>query len=180
VLDDLQRLLSGHPADTISVGETVSHLVFEVGNVTLAVARRTISFPDVEKQLLAGALKDNSALLTVDCAELAKAVKRVRINADAQTSAIALRLSSGRLLVESRDKAGNSAEESVLASWEGKERVLVVNHGFLSEMLAAHGESLCEFRLGPDVGKRLSVLLLPGQPGCVQVLTRMPAVLLGY
>lgn len=178
-LDDLQRQLSGHPAETVGVGETGAALVFRVGNVTLSVNKRTQPFPDMDKQLLAPALKENTCQLTVDRAELSRAVKRVAINADDKTSAIGLRLAAESVTVEAKDKAGNSAQETVLASWAGTERVVVVNHGHLTEMLTASPAQSCTFMLGPDVGKRLSPLLLTGD-GSAQVLTRMPAALLGY
>lgn len=179
VLDDLLRLLNGYPADEVLVGETVSSLVFRAGAVTLTVNKRTTLFPDMDKQLLAPAQSSNKQKLTVDKAELERAVRRVAVNSDAKTSAIALRLSAGSVVVESQDKSGNSATESVMASWEGPERVLVVNHGYLTDMLSAHPSPSCEFLLGPDMGKKLSNLLLVSG-GTTQVLTRMPAALLGY
>lgn len=178
-LEDLLRLLNGHSGDNVLVGETASALVFRAGVVTLTVNKRTTQFPDIDKQLLAPAMEANKQKLTVDRAELVNAVKRVAINADAQTSAIALRLSAKAVTVEAQDKNGNSATETVLASWGGKDRAVVVNHGYLAELLAACPSQSCEFLLGPDVGKKLSPLLLVAGDSA-QVLTRMPAALLGY
>jgi DNA polymerase-3 subunit beta len=180
VLDDLLRLLAGHEEATVEVAETESTIVFRAAHVTLSAGKRTTQFPDMDKQLLEPALAANVQKLSVDKAELAQAVKRVSINADTQTSAIGLRLSQSGLAVEARDKAGNSAAQTVMADWQGKERLVVVNGTFLAEMLAASPAKSCEFRLGPDVGKKLSPILLVNPGGSVQVLTRMPQALLGY
>lgn len=180
VLDDMVRVLSEHPDDNISVGDAPGYLAIAAGHVTLAIAKRSTQFPDMDKQLLEPAVKANTSRLTVDKAELDKAVRRVAITADAQTSAIALRLSGKQVTVEARDKGGNSSSEVIPAAWDDKPRVVVVNHSFLSEMLAASASPSCVFLLGPDAGKKLSPLLLSGKDGEVQVLTRMPAALLGY
>lgn len=180
VLDDLVRVLSEHPDETVSIGEAAGHIVVRAGNVTMVISKRAAAFPDMDGQLLAPAIKENTSRLTVDREELEKAVRRVAITADAQTSAIALRLSAKAVTVEARDKNGNSSSEDVHAQWDGKARVVVVNHGYLQEMLSASTAPSCEFLLGPDAGKRLSPLLLSGKDGAVQVLTRMPAALLGY
>lgn len=179
-LDDLLRLLSGYDEETVEVAETEAALVFRAGHVTLTSGKRTTQFPDMDKQLLAPALEANVQTLTVDKSELATAVKRVSINADTQTSAIGLRISQSGVTVEARDKAGNSATQKVMAGWEGKDRTVVVNCAFLTEMLAASPAKSCEFRLGPDVGKKLSPILLVNPGGSVQVLTRMPQALIGY
>lgn len=180
VLDDLLRLLSGNPAETVGVAQTESSLVFRASHVTLTAGKRTTQFPDMDKQLLGPALEANDQRLVIDKAELAAAVKRVSINADAQTSAIAIRMGASGVVVEARDKDKNSATQKVMAQWDGKDRVVVVNCVFLAEMLSASPAKSCEFRLGPDVGKKLSPILLVNPDGSVQVLTRMPQALLGY
>jgi len=182
VLDDMVRVLSEHPDDVINVGDAPGYLVLVAGHVTLAIAKRSTQFPDMDKQLLEPAVKSSTSRLVVDKDQLEKAVRRVAITADAQTSAIALRLSPKEVSVEARDKGGNSSAEAIPASWDDKPRVVVVNHAYLLDMLSACGAPSCVFLLGPDVGKRLSPLLLGATEGTgeVQVLTRMPAALLGY
>jgi DNA polymerase III sliding clamp (beta) subunit (PCNA family) len=179
VLDDLMRLLAAGKSDDIGIAATEEFLAFRVGPVLLAVARRSTPFPDMDRLLLAPA-QDNDQKLHVDRDELAAAVRRVRINADGDTSAIVLAVSENELTVVSRDKGHNSASEPVhVSGWQGGDRVLCVNHVFLAEMLAAHPERECVFRLGKDLGKRRSVLLLSGS-GITQVLTQMAPALVGY
>lgn len=180
VLDDLTRLVSGCLSDEVGVAVTEDSLVFRADQTVLVVARRATPFPDMDKQLL-GPAGDNDQVLAVDRDELAAAVRRVRVNADADTAAIALVAEGSAVTVVSRDQAGNSASVPVplAADWAGKERVLCVNHVFLAEMLAAHPDKACRFRLGKDLGKRRSVILLEGT-GTVQVLTQMASAQVGY
>lgn len=182
VLDDLLRLLEGCPSTDIGVGEVGDEkngtLVFQAGPVTLAAGKRPYPYPDMDKLLLKPAL-DNKDVLKVDRAELLAAIRRIRINADAETSAIALEVSKGSVNVVSRDQGKNSAEEAVGAEWDGPDRLLVVNHQFLAEALAAHDSSSCAFRLGKDLGRRRSMVLLAGDAS-IQIVTQMSPHLVGY
>jgi DNA polymerase III sliding clamp (beta) subunit (PCNA family) len=179
-LDDIVRLVSGSQGDAVGVAVTEDALVFRADHVVFAVARRSTPFPDMDKQLL-GPAGDNDQVLAVDREELSAAVRCVRVNADADTAAIALVVEGSTVTVVSRDQVGHSASVPVqlVTDWPGKERVLCVNHVFLAEMLAAHPDVTCAFRLGKDLGKRRSVILLEGT-GTVQVLTQMASSLVGY
>ncbi len=184
VLDHLARVLAVSPVEEAEVGQTSRVVAFRVGPVILAITRLMAQFPDVEKLTLKPAL-ENQERLMVDRSELLTAIRRVRINADTETSAIALVLSQDGLTVVSRDKTGNSASETIQAGWEGDERggerVLVVNHQFLTDMLAVHPSPGCVFRLGKNRGKRLSMVLLSDpEAGITGVIPQMPAALVGY
>lgn len=177
-LDDLGRLLAAGQADTAGVALTENALVFQTGSVVLAIARRSTPFPDMDRLLLQPAL-ENDETVSVDKEELAAAVRRVRINADGETSAIALEVGEGSVNVVSRDKAGNSAVEGVIAISTQDGRLLCVNHVYLAEMLAVHPGNTVQFRLGKDLGKRRSQLLLQGD-GITQILSQMIPSLVGY
>jgi DNA polymerase III sliding clamp (beta) subunit (PCNA family) len=177
-LDDLARILAAGEPEDVGLSDTEEALLFRVGPVVLAVARRSTPFPDVDRLLLQPAL-ENEDVLSVDRDELAAAVRRVRINADGETSAIVLEVAAGLVTAVARDKGGNSATESVPATWAGKERKLCVNHASLTEMLAAHPGKSCDLRLGKDAGKRRSMILLQGD-GITQVIAQMSPSLVGY
>lgn len=177
--EDLVKLLSSSPdVKDIEVGQTAGLVFFRVGHVTLAANKRQATFPDVESQLLKPAA-DNADVLTIDRSQLQSAIKRVRINADTETAAIALDISPGEVAVVSRDKNSNSARETVPAKWDGGKRLVVVNHVFLTEAIDAHPDQACEFKLGADIGKKRSMVLLEGD-NLVQVLNQMPPALVGY
>ena len=110
-LDSLVKTLEGSELDEVHTGETGAHLVFRIGSTVFLASKLMAKFPDVEKLLLRPAL-ENRLLLTADKAELAGAIRRVRINADPETSAIGLQLSQGTLTAVARDKYGNRAEEA--------------------------------------------------------------------
>jgi DNA polymerase III sliding clamp (beta) subunit (PCNA family) len=185
VLNDLTKLLAGSPVEDAEVAQSRDHLVFRVGPVTMAVMRLSTAFPDMNRLMLEPA-RANEAVLGVSKTELQAAIRRVRINADGSTSAIALLLDfhgAGRpyLTVLTRDADGNSATEEVGCSWEGETaRALVVNSKFLEGMLAAHPAGDCQFRLGPDRGKNKTLVLLEDEAAGVSgVLTQLAHTLLG-
>lgn len=156
---DLVKLLRSADQETVSVGETEFHLVFEVGQDVFIVNKLMTEFPDVEEILLRPA-ESNRDRLSVARSALDAAVKRVRINADPDVSAVALELARGKLTVSSRDRHGNASNETVEASWDGEERSVVVNHSFLIDMLAMHGGESCNFLLGEDTKSRKSPVVL--------------------
>jgi DNA polymerase-3 subunit beta len=183
-LDSLVKTLESSEQDEVHTGETEAgsrgFLVFRIGGTVFLAAKTMAKFPDVEKLLLRPAL-ENRLVLTADKAELAAAVRRVRINADPETSAVGLKLSAGSLAVIARDKYGNRAEETVSAGWEHGERLVVVNHQFLTELLAAHPSPACRFFLGPEAGKKRSVLMLRDEEsGTTGIVYQMLASLVGY
>lgn len=179
-LDSLVKTLESCDLEEVHVGETDRHLVFRIAGTVFLASRMLAKFPDVDKLLLRPAL-ENKNLLTADKAELAGAIRRVRINADPDTSAIGLELDSGTLTVIARDKYGNRAQEAISAGWDGPGRLVVVNHQFLTEMLAVHPSPACRFWLGPEAGKKRSVLMLrDDDSGTVGILYQMQAALVGY
>lgn len=184
-LDSLVKTLESSELDELHVGETDRQLVFRVGETVFLASKLMARFPDVEKLLLRPAL-ENRLLLTADKAELAGAIRRVRINADPETSAIGLRLSGsagqpGALTVLARDKYGNRAQETIAAGWESGDRLAVVNHQFLTDMLAAHPSPACRFWLGQASGRKKSVLMLRDEEtGTIGIIYQMLASLVGY
>lgn len=159
-VDDLLRLLKAIDLDTIDVGESTNHLIFRLGPDIFLVNKLVAQFPDMEAMLLRPAM-ENKHQLTLSRSELIDAVKRVRINADTTTSAIALILNPGRVTVAARDTIGNEATESITAGWSRPTRTLVVNHGYLMELINNHtGRDELTFKLGDDSPTRRSPLLL--------------------
>lgn len=172
-VDDLLRLLKNHDLDEIGVGQTPTGLIFTLGTDTFIVTTLLSEFPDLEAQWLRPALA-NKHILNVNRAELLSAIRRVRISADTNTSAIALSLSHDLVTVAARDKYRNAATEAVQAHWAGGERTLVVNHAYLTDALTHHASDWCAFALGDDTRTRKSpVLLRDADTGGVAVLQQM-------
>jgi DNA polymerase III sliding clamp (beta) subunit (PCNA family) len=186
VLDDLVKLLAKSPADgVVEVADADPYVVFRVPPVTMAALKTSDAFPDVEAMHLRP-LRGHDQVLTVDKADLTRALRQVRITADPTTSAVALIADSSgpkaRLTVESRDADGNSAEKVIpVAEWAGGHRLVVVNGGFLEAMLAVHPSPVCSFRLGPDQGKARSPLLLEDPAAKIMdICQQMSLKLVGY
>lgn len=158
-VNDLVKLLRTTDAPTIGIGETDNHLVFGVGSDVFISSKLMAQFPDMETILLKPAML-NEDVLTVDRQDLIDAIRRVRITADPETSAIIIDIAAGQVTVRSVDKHHNTADEMIAAGWEKGERRIVVNHKFLYEMLQMADAKSCQFRLGADTKSRKSPLLL--------------------
>lgn len=170
-VDDLLKLLKASDLTDIHIGESGHHLIFRIGGDVLIVAKLMAAFPDMESQLLRPAL-ENKHRLTVDRGDLIDAVRRVRITADPETSAIRLTMTPGTLTIAAADKFGSSAEETIDAGWDAPPRTIVVNHTFLAEMVAMCGSPTLTFVLGDDTRTRKAPILLrdpaAGTVGVVQ------------
>lgn len=184
-VDHVLRLLQSSEAEVASLAEIErpeggGQMVFRVGTTTLVVSKPTAKFPDMEKLLLAPAMQNNQEL-TVDRLALADAVRRVRINADLTTSAIGIMLTKDALTVVSRDTDRNAAEETLEAGWSGPDRMLVVNHVHLLDLLNGYDGRQCTFRLGKDTKHRKSaVLLQDSEAGVTGVLLQLIGKFIGY
>lgn len=175
VVDDLLRLMRLCERDTIMVGQSETKLIFRLGSDLFIVAKYYANFPDMEAQLLRPAL-ENRQTLSCGKAALLAAIRRVRINADQDTSGIALTVGDNKLTLSTLDKFGNTAAETIAAVWSGGSRVLVVHHGFLTEMINTYGDEQCCFRLGEDTKTRRSPLMLRNEAtGSVGVTQQMQA-----
>lgn len=172
-VDDLLKLLASTDLIEISIGESVNHLIFTVGADVFVANKLLAQFPDMEALLLRPAL-ENKHSFTVERDELLHAIKRVRINADGETSAIGLHLAPSNLTVIAKDKYGNDAAETIDAGWPGGERVLVVNHAYLSEMVNASDAKAATFYLGDDTKTRKApIMLKDDDAGTVGVTQQM-------
>lgn len=176
-VDDLLRLLKITDLDTIQVGQTDNHLIFRFATDVFIVSKLIAQFPDMEQALLKPAM-DNKHHLSVDRKDLIAAIKRVRVNADIESSALALIITDGQICVQARDKYGNQAHEYVDAQYDGtgEERTIVINHRFLTDMLKDFTGDIATFRLGDDTRTRKSMLLLEDTAlGSVGVVQQMNA-----
>lgn len=184
-LGDLVKLLDKILVDDAEVAVAGNYAVFRAGPVTLAALRAARDFPDTDQEFIQPS-RGNDMTLGVDKELLTAALRRVRINSDASTSAVALIADSdggkrARLTVTSRDRDANSAEEVIPATWEHGQRILVVNAGFLSAMLAVHPSAGCTFRLGKDRGKvRAPLVLEDAASGVTGICVQMVPALMGY
>jgi DNA polymerase-3 subunit beta len=172
-VDDLLKLLRASDLTEISIGQSDNHLIFVVGPDVFCANKLLANFPDMEALLLRPAL-ENKHRLIVDRDQLLHAIKRVRINADTETSAIGLHLAPGTLTVVARDKFSNDASETIDADWSGGERTLVVNHAYLAELINTTDQHALTFWLGEDAKTRKApIMLRDEQGGTVGVVQQM-------
>ncbi len=159
VADDLLKLIKNTELDFIQVGQSDIHLLFQIGNDQFITSKLYAAWPDVEGVILRPAL-ENRYQLGVDRATLRAAIRRVRINADEESNAIALHVDINGLTVAARDRFGNTAGDTMPCGWKGPARTLVVNHRYLWDMIEHWEEPICAFYLGDDSKTRRAPLML--------------------
>lgn len=184
ILADLVKLLNGSADKTVGVADAGSCVAFRTGPVTMAAQLNGQDFPDVDGMFFRK-VTGNELTLEADRAQLTRALKGVRINADSTTSAVGLIADcvdgKGQLTVMARDSGGNSAEQVIEAGWDGKCQKLVVNGTFLEHMLASHPGAMATFRVAADRGSQRPPLLLEDtSAGVTSICTQMPAGQVGY
>lgn len=177
-VDDLIRLCKISELDTIDIGQSPDKLIFRFGSDLFIVSKFFASFPDMEAQMLRPALENRHTLDTAKT-DLLDAIRRVRINADTESSAIALDLTADQITVTANDKFGNEANETIEATWSGKPRTIMVNHRYLVDMINTYGDATCTFKLGDDTKTRRTPILLRSATGNVGCLQQMMSDWLG-
>lgn len=158
-VEDLTKLLKSTELQTIDIGDTENFLVFRVGGDVFIANKLTVEFPPVDDLLLKPALA-NDQELHADREELMHAIKRVRVTADEETSAVVLHLEPNKMTVMSKDKLGNMAKEDLDVDWKSADRDVAFNHDHLTQMLEMSDAKSCAFFLGPDAKTRKSPIML--------------------
>lgn len=179
--DQLSRLLNSSQLEEVGIGEAGYYLAFRLGDDVLMAGRQPEAYPDMEKRLLNRPLLENSKSLTVDKSDLLAALARVRITADQDTAAVGLRLSDGRVIVTSRDKWENGADEEMPAQWAAGDRLIIVNYQHLSDLLALSPGPSVTLWLGADNGarKRSPLVLKDDKAGSAGVIGQLAPSMIG-
>jgi DNA polymerase III sliding clamp (beta) subunit (PCNA family) len=130
-----------------------STVALALGKNRLYTQRLNFDFPAVNHLVLGPALQ-NDETLTVNLHELVGAIKRVRVNADPEYSALFLSIRHVKgdwiLLVRARDKEGNASQELLNCEYVGpaSQRDIALNHRYLLEFLDCMEGPEVELRLG--------------------------------
>ena len=172
-VDDLVKILRTTEAPNIETGEDDDSLLFRIGSDVFIAQKLNAVFPDMDDQLLKPALA-NDQDLHVDRQELISAIKRVRITADTETSAVGFTLTKGKMLVSAKDKYGSESWEELDAKWEGAEKRITFNHQHILDMLGMADVKSCHFRLGTDTKTRPAPILLQDtESGLLGILNQL-------
>lgn len=183
VVDELVRALDASSDPQIMMGVDDRFLVFDVGDEGSIVAQKMIlPFPEMQ-DLILGPQLTNTLKLLVNRVELHEAIMRVRVNADPDIAVVVLSTVRGTrsaddwtLEVQSRDRSGNTAQESVECQWDGKPMSVAYNHHHLTDLLATCSSELLSLRLGNDTKSTKTPLLIEdpesGIVGVVQQVTQ--------
>lgn len=165
-VEEFLRTLSEGSTETVLFGADLDLIVMRDGENMIVARQLRFDYPDLEQMIITPSL-ENETELSVNSVELRDLVKRVRVSADPEYFSVTLhfqRAKSGEweLTVLTRDRAGNSASETMEAIWEGSAAPfdIVVNHKYLVDLLDAYPGSLATLRLGTNTKTRAAPLLL--------------------
>lgn len=173
-VDLLLRMLALQPTgEVIAVGENDRYLFFSTGTRLLMLTKFNAEFPNVERVLLRPALENNQEL-TVNRAELIRAIKQVRIAAEAEACSIVMDLTPGVVELSSKDRTGRRATATLKVTWGGAKTTLVFNHKHLLETLESHMSESVVILLGVDTKLRKTPLLIKdSQSGLITILQQL-------
>ena len=171
-VDDLVKILGTTEAQSIEVGEDEDSLVFRIGPDTFISQKVTAIFPDLEEQLIKPAL-GNEFDLHVDKDDLTSAIKRVRITADPETSAVLLNLDANQVVVSAKDKFGSQATETIKASWTSGPMVLAFNHEHFLQMLQASDGKSSHLKIGKGTKTRPAPIVLKEGVSTLAILNQI-------
>lgn len=185
-MDELIRALRSSDSESFELGHDDYHLVFRIGQDELIGVRLLVGFPDGVDALVLKASFGNTNTLSVDRKELIEVIKRVRVNADPDYSAIFLSLvphkqdsagdQSWALAVQARDRSGNGAQELIECMWVGtnKPRELCLNHKYLMDLLTSYDEDSIIFKVGDDTKTvRTPLLVEDSEAGFTGLVVQM-------
>lgn len=156
---------------TIGLSEDRKAISARVGSTILMTRAQAEPFPNIN-QVFVNAQMTNQQPLEVDRDGLLGAVRRVRMVADVESGAVALKLSEGQVQVSARQQSGSRAIEPLEAAWEGEERTLVVHHSHLIALLEMFSTNQVKLMIGPDIRNKPGSVYIadPDRIGVVQQL----------
>lgn len=169
---DLLKLLRATEVPKIAIGQDEYQIVFKVGVDMFMAARMTATFPNVDEVLLAP-VQLNDQELTCVRSELVSAIRRTRITADEETSAVVLAISQDGVQVSAADKYGSSSVESVDCEWKRADRKASFNCNHLLEMLEHVESKNVTLKFGKDTATHPSAVCIEGPDGARGVLHQL-------
>lgn len=174
VVPQVVSFLESYKAETFAIGQSDIDIVFYIsGRATLHVKKSAYKFADVENALLRPAFSNNRHL-EIDLDNLTRAIKRVRVSANA-TNAVQFVLSNDSIEVRARDEAGNFAAEKLACLWRYDAATVTVNHKYFLDALTDMSPT-CRLMLAEDTKTtHSSILLNDTVTGQVAVVPQMNA-----
>lgn len=170
-VEELLRALKNTDELTVEVGANERHIVFRIGSDSIIARRLLLPFPNVDSLLLGPTFANRDAL-TIERLSLVEVVKRVRVNADQDFSAVTLTLVPGKLdangdprwiaVISAKDRIGNASREALRCQFTGPPvtTALTFNHRYLLDLLECYPGELLPIKLGRDLKTIKTPLLI--------------------
>lgn len=152
-VDLVSKMLANNDAKEFRVADGPRHIVVEIGPPDAPdraiISRLHQPFPAEARRAIAAPLGANRDQCEVGAGELLAALARAKPTGDAETGAVLLRVSPEELVVESRNRYGDSSTEVMGCRFTqlGSDRtpksrtVTVVRDHLVKAVMAAHGVS---------------------------------------
>lgn len=158
----LIKLLAGF-VGTVNVGVSANYVAWAWGDMALTTKTIDGTFPDYRRVIPA----DASTSVTIDCGELAGAVKRVTLLLDEKTKAITMKFGKDEVELVAVSMTGEQANEAVLCAIVGNGMSAKMNAAFLLNQVDNCGQSITlgmrgpvdPVRIGGDVEGYIGVIM---------------------
>lgn len=165
---DLLRFLRLAVDSKIGIGFSDEDLMFKVDDDILATTAVVTEFMDMKPFL--SDVKKNDKYLVLDKASLLKALTRVKLSADVDTSQIVISASRSEAKVIANNKLGEECVHELLTDWEHDETKIQVNVDYLDQAINAHATPNITIAIGDDETKPIAVM---GEQGVVTILRQL-------
>ena len=171
----LKILRATHSAveESVHVAQTDSHILFQVANDVFLATKLNVKFPVVTAIL--NSVKSNVLYLQLSRQELLDGINRTRITADTETNKVGLSLVSNKLMLETKDKNGNSCSEQLEVHWPNAAKTFSVNWQALKSAISDMDNANVLLKFGEPVGARLAPVAIE-EDGFVAVINQLRTV----
>ena len=143
--------------ESVGVGETDNCYIFQFDYDALVVTKHSTDYPDVESMMLQS-VTGNTKKLSFVKDEMVRAVKRVALSADADTSYLGMELQEDLITLSALDKFGQQATERCKVYWKNEARTIGVNYQYFLHVLEAYDAAEVNVYLGDDAPDRMTFL----------------------
>lgn len=149
----------------ISFSADESHFYFTHGSDSLAVARVSTTFPDLDRLVIRPLKAQATYVLKIRKSEAEDALRKVRLSQAADFPYVEMHLSSGECLFRCLSDDGSEAVSKIEANWGGNPRIATFNTSRLYDCILNADKDVLEIKFAKDTRDRKSPLTLENESG---------------
>lgn len=163
--DDLLKFLRLAVDDKIGIAEVDDHIMFKVDDDILIATAMVTEFIDMAPYMAEAAKNDK--MLVLDKPTTLKALERVKVSVDKDTSQIRLLIKREGVKLEASNKLSETCTHELVTDWEHDDRVVPLNIDHLTDAINAHATPTITVAIGENDDVPVAIL---GQQHVVTIL----------